>query len=76
LTVTPWHQPILTPTAPTRLPQSRSDRCRPEGVEGKQTLALLREYGVDYAWGQYICHPTPIDTVAASGVMLAGAPAP
>lgn len=29
------------------------------GVEDKETLALLREYGVDYAQGYYISRPTP-----------------
>jgi EAL domain-containing protein (putative c-di-GMP-specific phosphodiesterase class I) len=28
-----------------------------EGVEDRETLALLREYGVDYAQGYYISHP-------------------
>jgi EAL domain-containing protein (putative c-di-GMP-specific phosphodiesterase class I) len=31
-----------------------------EGVEDEATLALLREYGVDYAQGYHIGRPTPI----------------
>lgn len=32
-----------------------------EGVEDRQTLALLRDYGVDYAQGYYISCPAPIE---------------
>jgi len=34
-----------------------------EGVENQATLELLEEYGVDYAQGYAIGHPSPIDTV-------------
>ena len=42
-----------------------------EGVEDRQTLALLRDYGVDYAQGYYISCPAPIQ--APDGLVL---PAP
>jgi diguanylate cyclase (GGDEF)-like protein len=32
-----------------------------EGVENPETLALLREYGVDYAQGFHIAKPQPLD---------------
>ncbi|MEA2125496.1 MAG: hypothetical protein QOI80_2278 [Solirubrobacteraceae bacterium] len=32
-----------------------------EGVEDGKTLALLREYGVDYAQGFYLGEPVPVD---------------
>jgi PAS domain S-box-containing protein len=32
-----------------------------EGVEGPEALALLREYGVDYAQGYAIGHPVPLE---------------
>ena len=41
-----------------------------EGVETESTLALLKEYGVDYAQGYLIGRPAPIQT------LLAGAQAP
>jgi PAS domain S-box-containing protein len=33
-----------------------------EGVEDAETLALLKEYGVDYAQGFHLGRPAPIDT--------------
>ena len=31
-----------------------------EGVEDAETLALLREYGVDYAQGYFLGRPAPL----------------
>lgn len=38
-----------------------------EGVEDEETLALLREYGVDYAQGYYLGRPAPIEDGSMSG---------
>jgi PAS domain S-box-containing protein len=35
-----------------------------EGVEGRETLDLLREFGADYAQGFYLGRPEPVDTVS------------
>ena len=37
-----------------------------EGVEDEETLALLHEYGVDFAQGYHLCRPAPM--TQASGV--------
>jgi PAS domain S-box-containing protein len=37
-----------------------------EGVENQATLGLLEEYGVDYAQGNEIGQPAPVDTVFTS----------
>jgi EAL domain-containing protein (putative c-di-GMP-specific phosphodiesterase class I) len=34
-----------------------------EGVEDAETLALLEEYGVDFAQGFHLGLPTPIDAL-------------
>jgi EAL domain-containing protein (putative c-di-GMP-specific phosphodiesterase class I) len=33
-----------------------------EGVEDGETLALLREYGVDFAQGYHLGRPAPLNT--------------
>jgi EAL domain-containing protein (putative c-di-GMP-specific phosphodiesterase class I) len=33
-----------------------------EGVEDDETLALLREYGVDFAQGYHLGRPAPLET--------------
>jgi PAS domain S-box-containing protein len=44
-----------------RLARSFGRETIAEGVEDRQTLALLRDYGVDYAQGYYISCPAPIE---------------
>jgi EAL domain-containing protein (putative c-di-GMP-specific phosphodiesterase class I) len=54
-----------------QLPEARSWRMRlpdgfgyktiAEGVEDAETLALLADYGVDFAQGFYLGRPTPIE---------------
>lgn len=39
-----------------------------EGVENEPTLALLEEYGVDYAQGYHIGRPAPLDAVPLTAV--------
>jgi len=39
-----------------------------EQVEDEKTLALLAEYGIDYAQGYYIGRPVPITDILKTGV--------
>jgi EAL domain-containing protein (putative c-di-GMP-specific phosphodiesterase class I) len=38
-----------------------------EGVEDDETLALLREYGVDFAQGYHLGRPAPLETSSLPG---------
>jgi len=38
-----------------------------EGVEDEETLALLREYGVDFAQGYHLGRPAPLETSSLPG---------
>jgi EAL domain-containing protein (putative c-di-GMP-specific phosphodiesterase class I) len=42
------------------LAQGFGQKTIAEGVENKETLNLLREYGVDLAQGYYIGRPAPL----------------
>ena len=45
-----------------------------EGVDGSETLELLRDYGVDLAQGYYLGRPAPLDCAAAAPGVAAAAP--
>ena len=42
-----------------------------EGVETESTLALLKDYGVDYAQGYLIGRPAPIHSLLVDGTSSA-----